>query len=106
LVTGKSKRQLNDWVRERKNKKCVKRLKAKLTNLLDLKGYRIVINTLRKWCDDLSPGDMLAFNCTSAMPEKQYRVWCKWLKNKEVQYLWKENPELRCFTFYKQRCVE
>jgi hypothetical protein len=91
---------------QRLRKRCVQTLSANLTGDLELTDYRLVINTLRKWCNELEPGDMLAFKCESSEPDKQYQVWGKWLERKESKYYWKGNPELKCFTFYKQRYVE
>ena len=103
LGTSKSNRQLNDWINKRTKRKSVQKLNASLTGSLDYTAYRFVINTLRLWCEQLEPGDMLAFKCESAKPDKQYLVWGKWLKQKDSKFAWKGNPDLKCFTFYKQR---
>jgi hypothetical protein len=38
---------------------------------------------VHQWCDELLPGDMFVFNCESALPQKQFRVWERWLSKKE-----------------------
>jgi hypothetical protein len=91
---------------KRGRRACVKRLGQNLTGKVTLHFYRTVIDTLRQWCDELEPGDMIAFRCESAYPDKQYRVWGKWLERKDSKYQWVGNPELKCYTFYKQRYVE
>jgi hypothetical protein len=93
-------------MQKRTRKQSVKRLGQNLTGKVTLHFYRTVINTLRQWCEELDPGDMIAFRCESADPDKQYRVWGKWLERKDSKYEWMGNPELKCYTFYKQRYVE
>ena len=90
----------------RKRKKYVQTLTNSLTGDLDYKAYFFVMRTVRKWCDELVPGDMFAVRCESALPGKQYQAWDKWFRKKETKYAWVGNPELKCFTFYKQRNVE
>jgi len=90
----------------RKRKKSVQILTTYLTGNLNYKAYFFVLRTLRQWCDALVPGDMVAVRCESAMPDKQYQAWNKWFNKKESTYAWRGNPELKCFTFYKQRNVE
>jgi hypothetical protein len=91
----------------RKRKKYVQTLTNSLTGDLSQKNYLFsVMPFVRQWCDELAPGDMIAVRCESALPDKQYAVWGKWFSRKETKHGWKANPELKCFTFYKQRNVE
>ena len=84
----------------------MQKLTTSLTGDLDYKNYFFVMHGVRQWCDELDPGDMIAVRCESAMPDKQYAAWKKWFDKKESKYGWIANPELKCFTFYKQRTVE
>lgn len=93
-------------MKKRGKRACVRRLEQSLTGKVTLDFYRIVIDTVRQWCDDLAPGDLIAFRCESANPDKQYYVWGRWLLKKESKYKWVSNPELKCFTFYKKTYVE
>jgi hypothetical protein len=61
---------------------------------------------VHQWCDELLPGDMFVFNCESALPQKQFRIWERWLSKKESGYTWVSNPELLSFYFYKHVNLE
>ena len=103
LAVGKSKRQLNDWMNQRTRKKQVRCLDFNLTGKLTVKLMLQVMEQVHAWCDELNNGDMFVFNCESAEPQKQFRVWGKWLSRKEHGYKWVPNKELLSFYFYK--CV-
>ena len=65
-----------------------------------------VMKQVHAWCDELNNGDMFVFNCESAEPQKQFRVWGKWLSRKEHSYKWVPNKELLSFYFYKHVNLE
>ena len=106
LAVGKSKRQLNDWMNRRTRKKQVRCLDFNLTGKLTVKLMLQVMEQVHAWCDELNNGDMFVFNCESAEPQKQFRVWGKWLSRKEHGYTWVPNKELLSFYFYKHVNLE
>ena len=106
LAVGKSKRQLNDWMSRRIRTKRVNRLDSNLTGKLTVKLMLQVMDQVHIWCDELVNGDMFVFNCESADPQKQFRVWGRWLNKKERGYTWVENKELLSFYFYKHVNLE
>ena len=106
LAVGKSKRQLNDWMNRRTRKKQVRCLDFNLTDKLTVKLMLQVMKQVHAWCDELNNGDMFVFNCESAEPQKQFRVWGKWLSKKEHAYTWIPNEELLSFYFYKHVNLE
>ena len=106
LAAGKSKRQINDWLNKRIRTKRVQKLDSTLTGKLTVKLMLRVMTQVHKWCDELPVGDMFVFNCESAEPQKQFRVWGKWLSRKEHSYKWVPNKELLSFYFYKHVNLE
>jgi hypothetical protein len=106
LAVSKSKKQINDWMNRRTRTKQVKRLDSNLTGRLTVKLMLQVMEQVHIWCDELNNGDMFVFNCESAEPQKQFRVWGKWLSRKERGYTWTPNNELLSFYFYKHVNLE
>jgi hypothetical protein len=106
LAVGKSKRQLNDWMSRRTRTRRVNRMDSNLTGKLTVKLMLQVMEQVHIWCDELVKGDMFVFNCESAEPQKQFRVWGKWLSKKERGYTWVSNKELLSFYFYKHVNLE
>ena len=106
LAVGKSKRQLNDWMSRKTKRKRVIQLDSNLTGKLNVKLMLRVMEQVHDWCDELTNGDMFVFNCESAEPQKQFRVWSKWLSRKEHGYKWIANKELLSFYFYKHVNLE
>ena len=79
FAVGKSRRQLNDWYKERKNKRArsVKgQMNGKSGMKAIIKGFEEVLRL--RWV--IEPGDGIVFDCTSAHPEKQFKAWSRWLK--------------------------
>lgn len=101
VAAGKSNRQINDWFNRKTKRKSVRQLDVHLTSLLGYGGHSLVMQQVRKWCDELLPGDMLAFRCESAEPKKQFRVWGRWLLNKEKNYKWVPDESFLSFYFHK-----
>jgi hypothetical protein len=93
-------------MRKLKKRKRVQQLNSSLTGKLTLRLQKQVIQQIRQWCNELPDGDIIGFVCESALPEKQFRVWEKWLKIKESPYGWESNPELLSFYFYKHVNLE
>jgi len=78
FAVSKSKRQLNDWYRQKKNRRS-KALHNQISGQAGMKpiihGFRNVL--LMRW--NLEPGDCLFLDCTSKEPEKQFKAWSRWL---------------------------
>lgn len=76
-----------------------------LTGKFGVKPQAIAILQVRKWIEELPPGDMLTLRCESADAEKQFRVWKKWFTKYEDSR-WEINEEFKSFWFYKPPSVE
>ncbi len=77
FAVSKSKRQINDWLKQRNNKRCNK-LASSLTGKYGPLTQAIAVRQMRKWFESIPKGDMLFFRCESFVPDKQFRVWQKW----------------------------
>lgn len=99
FAVSKSKRQLNDWYQERKNKRA-RQLRTQLTGKGGFKtisrGFKTVLNL--RW--NLEPGDCLFLDCTSKEPDKQFHAWSHWLERhpdwlvnfENLQFWWHRPP--------------
>ena len=105
LATGKSKRQINDWLKRKTKRKRVRRLDLSLTGKHGNVVQSIGVNKLRDWVRELLPGDSIALRCESAKPDKQFQVWKKWLQRKE-SVTWETNEKFKSFFYYKPRLVK
>lgn len=99
LAVGRSKRQINDWMNQRKNKSVAK-LNANLTGRLGFKTQAIAIRQVRQWIEELPKGESISMRCESAVPEKQFRIWSKWFKKHESS-TWEISTQHKSFFFYK-----
>jgi hypothetical protein len=95
LAISKSKRQINDWLSQRKNKRC-KQLSLKLTGKHGPLTQAIAVRQLREWFKLIPKGDIIFFRCESFVPDKQFRVWKKWFKLHESED-WIINPTYKYF---------
>lgn len=105
IATGKSRRQINDWLKRKTKKKRVRRLDSHLTGKHANLVQGIGVYKLRDWVEELSPGDSIVLRCESAKPDKQFQVWKKWFQRKE-RVVWKPNEEFKSFFYYKPRLVK
>ena len=105
LAAGKSRRQINDWLKRKTKKRRVRRLDLSLTGKHANLVQGIGIYKLRDWVRELPPGDSIALRCESAKPDKQFRVWKKWFQRKEIVG-WDINEEFKSFFYYKPRLVK
>jgi hypothetical protein len=75
---SKSKRQLNDWYQNKKNKRA-SNMRSHLTGKGGFKsinqGFKHLL--VARW--QLEPGDCLYLDCTSRHPDKQFKAWSRWL---------------------------
>lgn len=105
LAAGKSRRQINDWLKRKTKRKSVRRLDSYLTGRHANFVQAIAIYQLRDWVKDLPSGDSITLRCESAKPDKQFRVWKKWLQRKE-DVRWEPNEEFKSFFYYKPKGVK
>ena len=102
LAVGKSRRQINDWLKRKTKKKRVRRLDSYLTGRHANLVQGLGVYKLRDWVRELPPGDSITLRCESANPDKQFRVWKKWFQRKEATG-WDINEEFKSFFYYKKR---
>lgn len=102
VAVGKSKRQINDWMWRKKNSRT-RRLDGNLTGRAGNKVQAIAIRALHEWFAFIPPGDSIVFRCESADPEKQFRVWKKWILRHDYVLQPEIDEELKSFYFYKPR---
>lgn len=100
LVVSKSKRQINDWLKKRKNKRA-KILASSLTGKENNRIQAIAIQKLHQWIDEHPIGDSISFRCESAKPYKQFRVWARWFLNHEHSD-WEISSTHRSFFYHKK----
>ena len=105
IATGKSRRQINDWLKRKTKRKRVLRLDSCLTGKHSNVVQVIGIQNLRIWLAELLPGDSITLCCESAKPDKQFRVWKRWFVNHEDPG-WDISEEFKSFFFYKKNLIE
>lgn len=93
FAVGSSKRQLNDWYQERDNKRT-RKINNQLTGKQGVKTISLAFKEVLKLRWNLAPGDSLLIDCTSAKPDKQFRAWNYFCRNRRE---WVVNPEKREF---------
>jgi hypothetical protein len=106
LISGKSRRQINDWLSRKTKRSRVKRADQRLTGLGGNLAQSIAVRQLHVWIDLIPPGDMLVFRCESAKPDKQLRVWQKWIERHHPALLIDVEEDSKSFYIYKRRYVE
>jgi len=105
FAAGKSRRQINDWLKRKTKRKRVRHLDLHLTGRHGNFIQGLGVYQLRSWVNNLLPGDSLIMRCESANPDKQFRVWRKWFQRKEAAE-WDINDEFKSFFYYKPRLVK
>jgi (p)ppGpp synthase/HD superfamily hydrolase len=105
IAAGKSRRQINDWLKRKTRKKRVRHLDSRLTGKYSNRIQAIGIQQVRQWMEELPPGDSITLRCESAKPDKQFRVWKKWFQRWE-DARWDINEEFKSFFYYKSRLVK
>jgi hypothetical protein len=101
LAVSKSRRQINDWLKRRKNAR-VRRLDLSLTGKIGNGVQAIGIRKLRQWMSELPKGDSISFRCEAACPDKQFQVWSRWFTRHENKD-WDISEEHRAFFYYKKQ---
>jgi len=105
IAAGKSRRQINDWLKRKTRKRRVRHLDSRLTGKYSNRIQAIGIQQVRQWMEELPPGDSITLRCESAKPDKQFRVWKKWFQRWEDAG-WDINEEFKSFFYYKSRLVK
>ena len=101
IATGKSRMQINDWLTRKTKKRRVRRLDSHLTGKHANLVQAIAIQQVRRWVQELPPGNSITLRCESAKPDKQFRVWKKWFQRWEDKR-WDINEEFKSFFYYKK----
>jgi len=97
LAVSKSKRQLNDWLTKRKNKR-VRQLSRQLTGKEGPRVQAIAVRKLREWLGLVPTNDLVVFMCESCVSDKQFKVWSKWFTRHEDKR-WVVNTEFKYFVY-------
>jgi len=99
LAVSKSKRQLNDWLSKRNNKRAAQ-LSKTLTGKVGPRTQAIAVRQLRNWVDVIPKNDLLIFVCESCVSDKQFKIWQKWFTKHEDK-AWVANAEFKYFLYCK-----
>jgi hypothetical protein len=92
FAIGKSKRQINDWYKRRKNKRA-RSLEGKISGKRGIKIIRKGFQEILKMRWLIEPGDALSGVCRSAKTEKEFNAFYRWAKKHPeiiINYLNKE----------------
>jgi hypothetical protein len=99
LAVSKSKRQLNDWLNKRTNKRAAQ-LNNTLTGKVGPRTQAIAIRQLRIWVNTIPQNDCLTVVCESCASNKQFKIWRKWFTKHEDKS-WIANAEFKYFLYCK-----
>ena len=97
FAVGKSRRQINDWYKKRKNKRC-RSLEHKISGASGLKTIALGAKEVLRLRWALEPGDAMLLDCTSGDPERQFRAWLRWVRQHPE---WIIDYEKREFFWYR-----
>ena len=99
MAVGKSMRQINDWMEQKKNKKA-HQMAISLTGKFGNITQAIAIRELRKWITQIPEGDSITLRCECALSDKQFKVWKRWFQRHESKQ-WTISDEHKSFFFYR-----
>jgi len=105
LGISKSKRQLNDWLNKRKNKRS-KKLSTNLTGNSGLLPQLMAVRHLRVWTEELHPGDCIFFLCESKEKLKQFKIYSRWFKQREITGRYTDPDRFLFYYFKPAQAVE
>jgi len=99
FAIGRSNRQLNDWYKEKKNKRANK-LRKKLTGKSGIKPLSIAFRKMMELRWIMEPGDALVIRCHSLDPEKEFKALLRWqrkysdwmVNEKDREIIWYRPP--------------
>lgn len=105
FAIGKSIRQINDWLKQRKNKRATK-LTIALTGKNSTLPQIFALRQLRQYVNELKQGDIIFFRCESKKNIKQFNVWKKWFTRRECKgWIIDEKYLLFYYIKTKQACT-
>ena len=102
MVASKSNRALNDWIRERNNRKRVKKLNNFHPKKRDVKAFCIAGNAVKDWVKEIPEGDALVFRAEGAKADQLFRLYKNWWTTHE-DIPWLISEEHKSLFFYKKR---
>jgi hypothetical protein len=106
LAVGRSRRQINDWLKRRSRRKRVQKLNNNLTGLGSNQGQAIAIRQVQYWLRVVEEGDIIMFYCESAKADKQMKIWEKWITKHHPDLLHSIDEETKSFYIYKPMSLE
>lgn len=92
FAVGKSRRQLNDWYWNRKNKRW-RSLHKKMMGKAGISALYLATEKLLKLRWNIAPGDCLSFQSTSKYPDKQVAAIKRWQRHFPDCFIGEENKE-------------
>ena len=102
FVVGRSNRQMNDWFRDKRNKRA-KKVKDQMTGRVGMKAISRGFQKVLKMRWILQPGDCLTLDCTSGNPEKQFKAWSRWHRHHPE---WVIDYENKAFNWFRPPYLE
>tara|TARA_R100001082_G_scaffold28067_1_gene14064 strand:+ start:122 stop:709 length:588 start_codon:yes stop_codon:yes gene_type:complete len=102
FVVGKSNRQMNDWFRDKQNKRA-RAVRNKMTGRVGMKAIKRGFEEILKLRWLIKPGECLTLDCTSGNPDKQFRAWSRWHKYHPE---WVIDYENKTFTWFRPPYLE
>ncbi len=100
LAISKSRRQLNDWSKLRKNKR-VRQLNLSMTGREGPRTLAIGLRKVKEWLQEVEINDVICLRCASAKPEKQARMYYNWF-SKHEDFVWNYDPKERSFMLMRK----
>ena len=97
FAIGKSRRQLNDWYWKRQNKRR-RSIDNHMNGSCGIKAIRRGFHEVLRLRWNLSPGDVLVIDSTSAFPDKQYRAFSWW---RRYHPEWTVNDDTKEFFWHR-----
>jgi len=97
FVIGKSTRQLNDWYRNRHNKRT-RSLRKQIVGRSGIKTIRRGFEEVLRLRWRIEPGDGIVLDCTSGDPDRQFHAWSRWHRYHPE---WMVDEERKEFLWYR-----
>lgn len=97
FAVGSSRRQVNDWHNNRRNKRAAS-LHKQLVGRSGMKAIRRGFEEVLKLRWTIEPGDGIVLDCTSGDPERQFHAWSRWHRHHPE---WVIDKEKREFLWYR-----
>ena len=105
LAVSQSKRQINDWLNQRKNKRS-KRLSKQMTGRSGMTPLLWAFNKVPFIEQHIPNWDGLFFWFDAIEKDKQRRVYMRWFERHNKMSKWKYVPNSDSFYYFKDPTVE